>query len=1242
MNAIDRVPTAATIATFSSAQFYHLAFNFNGGLVGPKLEFWVSVSINSDGNVYWKVSCSGVCGELGVTLHLVVEMPPSPALRFSPGREPRVDGHKRGRSLESGLLFREKDDDLTLFNEMQSREKEGFLLQLTDDLEDSFSTKLKHISDVNLGISIPGRGESSDLLNDGEKNDYDWLLTPPDTPLFPSLDDEPSLTSFGSRGRPQSKPISISRSSTMDKSYRSSRGSASPNRLSPSPRSGTSTLQARGRPSSVPNSSPTPNMRCATPSRRSSPPPSKSMTPASKYSTYTPRRMSTGSSGSVVSSGVRGTSPVKTNRGNSASPKIRAWQTNIPGFCSESPPNLRTSLTDRPASYVRGSSPASRNGRDSASKVNRQSMSPTASRSSSSFQSHDRDQLSSRSKGSIASSGDDDLDSLQSITVGSMDRLSSRRGASFSTNRNPTISKKSARIVSPSSAPKRSFDSAIRQMDRKNPQNMFRPLLYSVPSTTFYAGKANSAHRSLVSRNSSVTTSSNASSDQGTTFALDTEGSEHNQDDMASEADKILYPDVHEVFVFDKIDALNAKIEQEINRESVRILQNETRDPKTVSGPIESEDSVSHIHIDTIVDESSDISRVRGDISETGSFENSALCSHCGGCYEVTNHAEKNTGLCPECSRKISLLRVIFPETTLAVSKDPPLITTNIPKEEESFSETNQLMVALELPEETNVRNLRFSHGEQDAEESLTSCSELKQDHSQNIPFPNSLVEGSRQTSGKQLEMNQSGVDYKKPHNEFGDKHHSSGHPNLSMDPVEGTGISVLLERTSSNKGPVIQSRSFTATTISYDDLSLARDSVSSFRSSTRPGSYSASSSIDLGSARQTEFRAQRQFSSRKLDVDCGYDLRIKPPSTASSLSGASNHSRHELGLATQETAGNTEYGFVEEGPQVFQEIHASGNTVTEIIDPSSIDLVVEEVKFENDDSSRLNNACSSEFLSQAAVVQSDDNLVTSIPNHGDCMSHENVDDHPNNARDVSDTETSAKVPELSSQEKHDVQKSNVNDADALVTTSCSPITESEIEGENYCENNIGNVNDDDLPKRALDDFREPSAQNSSNDSYAASISEVNVSESHGIEGSTVTVECQGAGNSRSLTLEEATDTILFCSSIVHDLAYQAATLAMEKEYSDPFEGSEPTVTLLGKANSDRNSRSRHVSKRTSKSQKTKTKQRRVETDVETPSDKTENDENIDESFTHNVGLPNKVDSMKPPKLESKCNCIIM
>lgn len=77
-------------------------------------------------------------------------MPPSPALRSSPGRELRGSNHKRGHSFESGVRIREKDDDLALFNEMQTREREGFLLQSAEDLEDSFCnyelTLFYHIS----------------------------------------------------------------------------------------------------------------------------------------------------------------------------------------------------------------------------------------------------------------------------------------------------------------------------------------------------------------------------------------------------------------------------------------------------------------------------------------------------------------------------------------------------------------------------------------------------------------------------------------------------------------------------------------------------------------------------------------------------------------------------------------------------------------------------------------------------------------------------------------------------------------------------------------------------------------------------------------------------------------------------------------------------------------------------------------------------------------------------------------
>ncbi|TKY59865.1 phospholipid-transporting ATPase 2 [Spatholobus suberectus] len=623
-------------------------------------------------------------------------------------------------------------------------------------------------------------------------------------------------------------------------------------------------------------------------------------------------------------------------------------------------------------------------------------MSPTPSRSSSYIHSHDRDQFSSRSKGSVVSSGDDELGSLQSIPVDSLDRLGSRRGGSFSNSNSPSISKKSARMLSPSSAPKRYFDSALRQMDRKSPQNMFRPLLSSVPSTTFSVGKANSAQRSLVSRNSSVTTSSNASSDHGTSFAPDTEGSDHNQDDVVSETEKILYTDIHEeVFSFDKIDVLNANIGHEINDESVDVLHNKTRGPMIALGPTESEASIYH-GIDKEFNESLEPFHVIGDISETGGFENTAFCSSCGCPLEATDQTEENLRLCPECIRKTTLLRHIIPEATLAVSNGNSVISTNSPAEEKPSAETDQLTVVSELPQETDVGSMRFPHGESDAEESQTFPSEFIQDHSQQNPLSSSLVERSGQMLTNQLEVDQSGVDYKKPDNHSGDQqsYFSKDRSNLKADLLEGTGISVLLKRSSSNKGPVIQGRTFTATTLSYDDLSFARKSVNSIRSSVGRSSYSTSSSVDFSSARHSDFRVQRQSSGRKLDVDYGYDVRIKPPSPGSSFSGMSNHSYHGLGFATQETSsGNTECGNLEEIPQNLQEMQASENTVIDVIDSSSMgSIVVKEDKLEYHDCGRTTDARSSELVNQATGVQPDDNSVASFPNHGSCISNDSIE----------------------------------------------------------------------------------------------------------------------------------------------------------------------------------------------------------------------------------------------------------
>ncbi|KAL9303603.1 hypothetical protein ACSQ67_020866 [Phaseolus vulgaris] len=152
------------------------------------------------------VYCFGLCGELGVTSCVTLVFGSGdatfPALRFSLGKKPRADSHKRGHDLESGFIFRRRTMISLCSMKCNLERRRAFCF-----IETYF--------DVNPGISILGQGESSELLNDGDKSDYDWLLAPRDTPMFPSLDDEPSMTSFGSRGRPQSKPIAISRSSTV-------------------------------------------------------------------------------------------------------------------------------------------------------------------------------------------------------------------------------------------------------------------------------------------------------------------------------------------------------------------------------------------------------------------------------------------------------------------------------------------------------------------------------------------------------------------------------------------------------------------------------------------------------------------------------------------------------------------------------------------------------------------------------------------------------------------------------------------------------------------------------------------------------------------------------------------------------------------------------------------------------------------------------------------------------------------
>lgn len=1131
-------------------------------------------------------------------------MPPSPSLRRSPSMEPRADSHKRGCSLESGLSFKEKDDDLALFNEMQSREEDNFLLRPTDDFEDVFSSKVKPFPDLRLGINIAAGGESSDLLNaEGDKNDYDWLLTPPDTPLFSSLDDEPVPINLIHNGRARSRPISFSRSSTMEK--RSSRGSLSPQRLSPSPRSGSSNF--KGRSSSAPQTTPVP-LRPGTPSRRASPPPVKPSTTPPRTSSSPPRRDSASSSTSVVTSGLRGASPVRTSRGNSALPKIRAWQSNIPGFSLVAPPNLRTSLADRPASYIRGSSPASR-ASNSSSKVRRQSTSPTASRSISSSHSQDRDRLSSHSKGSVVSSGDYDAESLQSIPVNVTERPASRRGVSSISNSKPVaFSKKPTKTFSPTSAPKRSFDSAMRQMDRKSPQNMFRPLLSSVPSSTFYAGKASVAQRAMISRNSSVTTSSNASSDQATSGARDTEGSDQYQDDMASESARAPFSDIQdEVFAIDEIEVAS----EYVGRGACDNLSNtQLGEPDKgclfASNTCDSEES--RVHLLTM--STAAISEaMRNDFVETNSHEKTLLCSICGCWYRTDEVAESEQNICPECKHK--------GEHLIAQNISVPLMRSS---EESMMSEPNlaapqlQTQCILEAP----LQEVDTLEAHDTAREPMQSCSD------------NSLAVAVGDETIRLAEDRRTIYNPSCASNSLAEVHKGSNMSDSNNDMTEGHGISVLLlKRSSSLKGPLIHGRTFNSSGVAYDDLFNTRELTSSVRSSVGHGSVSTSSSVDLASARQGEVLMQRQLSCRITDT-CS-----RPQNSVSSFSGTSMQVGQGFGLSRSSheeshegSMSNMQHIVAEETLRLPSDkvlavnIAESQNSVPSV----SAVSVSEETSTEKDAS----------VVASCTECKELDNSQDSIEINEGRVLCEIGDDVDKSVGGVHNVEESVFI-ESSLAEETKMPDDRVGEIEVADDPQCALRT-SEIEIDDSHPSSprsqIDLVSREDVEDASTrmhpDKDIEGSSLEPSQSDHADDI----------VEDSIVTVEDQKQGRRRprSLTLEEATDTILFCSSIVHDLAYKAASIAIEKEKEnlEPPRVSRPTITIPEKRSSER----RDPRGATGRAKTQKTRKTRAETEPKSPP--TKHDEKSDEPVVRNVGLLNNSDSMKPPKLESKCNCTIM
>ncbi|KAI3830854.1 hypothetical protein MKX03_015559 [Papaver bracteatum] len=644
-------------------------------------------------------------------------MPPSPSWRCSPNGM----NHKRGNNLDGGKFTKEEDDDLALFNHMETKEEDNFLLEPNDDLDESLTTKLRHFSTSKPGTTIQVRGESIDLLSgEGDKHDYDWLLTPPGSPVSISLDKEASLETSSRVGRPRGQALSTSRSFRAEKGYRNYRSSASPHRLSPSPIS-----KPRGRPSSASRGA----------SRASSTPPSRAKTRSPSYprnKPSTPPLESPPPTFQRTSLSLSKTSQAKTTRGGSPSPKFRVWQFDNPDFSLKTPPNLRTSIADRPTSYVRGSSPVSRSGRRlSPASINgrglspssnspstsrsergsspaymkecgtppasrngidyprywRQSMSPTASRSVSSLYSHDGDQSSPYSKCSMTSSGDDDIDTLQSVSISSSS-ISIRKVGIFPHKKNPTFAKTFSRTPSPSAAPNKSSYSTLRKTDKKTSQAMFRPLLMSSPNTAFYVDKENSSYQfhHMNSKNSAIVTSSDPSSEHVDVIDLYKDdhaecGEEANNDSP------------------DEVNKMNENVEIDIHNPKLdRALWDEIEGMTCELSPCKTE-NLSYQNAGVV---SASISSSL-DIEKLDFHKNETPCSKCGKKFYVAVLIEDNNGICQDCNETdvwISLSTKVIPGVDL---RD---IDVHFQEELVKDKSLNELVPEVEVPKLTKLNTV--------------------------------------------------------------------------------------------------------------------------------------------------------------------------------------------------------------------------------------------------------------------------------------------------------------------------------------------------------------------------------------------------------------------------------------------------------------------------------------------------------------------------------------------------------
>ncbi|XP_050381944.1 uncharacterized protein LOC126798903 isoform X2 [Argentina anserina] len=477
------------------------------------------------------------------------------------------------RSFGKVVNANDRDEELALFLEMRRRdkvkEKNGnFLLLPTKTAGDEFDAAPpleydKAMYKINGSAAPERRSRVDEFLNsENERSEYDWLITPPATPLFPSLEMEPQKTLVSQIEEPNARDSApksrLANTAKMEtasdikvaskQSALPSRGPTAAPRRSATP-TGRSTLPSSTKPSrsSTPNSRTTlpsvkpvaPPVRSSTPSRptvRSSTPTGRASVPASKTTSRsaTPTRLPSSSSTPTPSappgrSSVSKSAPPSSknsvpSRGSSPTVKSRSLKSSdMPAISLDAPPNLRTTLPQRPTSASRARPGASSVRSSSAGAVSngkprQQSCSPSRGRAAHS------NATNGYARQVTSKSSSNDSDDVNPVLMGtqSVERVVNQRKLAppkqfdHSTQKNPDgKSSSSDSLGFGRTLSKKSFDMAMRHMDiRRSVQDNLHPVLTKVPASSVYSVRTRpTKSKTTNATDSPLATCSNASSE---------------------------------------------------------------------------------------------------------------------------------------------------------------------------------------------------------------------------------------------------------------------------------------------------------------------------------------------------------------------------------------------------------------------------------------------------------------------------------------------------------------------------------------------------------------------------------------------------------------------------------------------------------------------------------------------------------------------------------------------------------